>query len=167
MKPFRLTTILCAFAVFLIAGTAIGFPIAVERGAPYRITTSECLICGRMQTVERRWRRAPKETIEAHKDSLWMQPQIDKEHDHWWIRGSTEERPSWFAGAYIGCGGGIGGVSRLHYLATKRGAGVAESFVLKYKQLLIDGDLKSIREFVENEVQAALTNPPKQTAAAW
>ena len=57
MKTFRLRTLLCVFAVLAAAmayGAAIAYPIAVERGAPYQITYSECLICGRSRTIERR-----------------------------------------------------------------------------------------------------------------
>ena len=161
MKPFRLTAMLAIFAIVLVAGAAVGFPIAVERGAPYSITTSECLICGRSRTVDRQWKQSPKETIETHKQSLWMQPQIDSRHEHWWVVGSQEERPEWFAYASIGCGG-VGGVSSLHYLATKKGDDVAGPVVLKYLQLVEERDLESILNFVRNDVQTALQDPPPE-----
>ncbi|MFT5323669.1 MAG: hypothetical protein ACI8P0_001520, partial [Planctomycetaceae bacterium] len=50
-------------------GAAIAYPIAVERGAPYQVTYSECLICGRSRTIERRWKASPKETIVANPNS--------------------------------------------------------------------------------------------------
>jgi len=75
MKTFRLTKLLCVFpilAVALGAAAAISFPSAVDQYAPYESTTSECLICGRMQTVEHRWMQSPAESIYVGADSLWM-----------------------------------------------------------------------------------------------
>ncbi|MFT5095418.1 MAG: hypothetical protein ACI93T_004265 [Porticoccaceae bacterium] len=163
MKTFRLRTLLCVFAVLAAAmayGAAIAYPIAVERGAPYQITYSECLICGRSRTIERRWKASPKETIVANPNSVWMQPKIDDEHDHWWVGSSSEGRSNWFDDSYISCGGGIGGVSSPHDLATKRGDDVARPFVVQYLGLLKEGDLDAIRNFVRTDVSQALQDPP-------
>jgi hypothetical protein len=164
MKTFRLTTLLCVFAILAAAmayGAAIAYPIAVEHGAPYRITSSECLICGRSRTIEWRWKQSPIETIEAYPHSLWIEPQIDIGHDHWWVGSSSEGRSNWFGYTEIGCGG-IGGVSSLHYLATKKGDDVARPHVQKYLQLLNKGDLDAIRNFVDSELGRALQDPPVQ-----
>ncbi|MGZ0174404.1 MAG: hypothetical protein ACKVHE_33285, partial [Planctomycetales bacterium] len=126
---------------------------------PFHETTSECLVCGRMRTVGQSWLQAPTETFSGRADSEWMQAKILGKHDHWWVGCSTHARPKWFAASYFGCGGGIGGVSQLHQLAISRGEDVAKPFVREYQQLLIDGDLNSIREFIQNDVHAALTDP--------
>ncbi|MDA1166447.1 MAG: hypothetical protein O3B13_25405 [Planctomycetota bacterium] len=162
MKPFRLTAMLSVFAVALIASAAIGVPIAIEKGAPYRITSSECLVCGRMQTIERRWSQPPEESIEAHKDAIWMARHLPDKHDHWWVPGSAESRDEWFGYSLSACGGGVGGVSLLHYLAQKRGQDIAGPFVQEYLQLVNEGDLESIRSFVQSDVQNALLDPHPQ-----
>ncbi|MFT5327834.1 MAG: hypothetical protein ACI8P0_005740, partial [Planctomycetaceae bacterium] len=67
---------------------------------------------------------------------------------------------NWFDDSYISCGGGIGGVSSPHDLATKRGDDVARPFVVQYLGLLKEGDLDAIREFVHTDVSQALQDPP-------
>lgn len=169
MPTFRLTKLFCVFsilAVALVAAAAIGFPSAIDQYAPFESTTSECLICGRMRTVERRWMQSPAESIYVGDDSLWMQPQVDSEHDHWWAACSTEERPGWFDYSMIGCGGGVGGVSTLHHVATNRGADVAQPLVNEYLQLTQGGDLKSVRNFVQYRVMPALQDRPRAPAVA-
>ncbi len=163
MKTFRLTKLLCVFpilAVALVAAAAIGFPSAVDQYAPYESTTSECLICGRMRTVEHRWMQSPAESIYAGDDSLWMQPQVDNKHDHWWVACSTEGRPGWFDYSMIGCGGGVGGVSTLHYVETYRGVEVAQPLIIEYLQLTQDHDVKSVRDFVQQKLMPALQDRP-------
>ena len=162
MKTFRLSKLLCVFAILtaaIVYGAMVVYPIAVERSAPYRITYSECLVCGRSRMVEQRWQQAPKETIEAHPHSLWMRPQIDDEHGHWWVGGSSEWRSNWFGYSGVSCGG-VGAVSSLHYLATKKGDDVARPFVAKYLQLLEEGDLDAIRNFVHTDVRPATHESP-------
>lgn len=169
MKKFRLTKLLCVFpilAVALVAAAAISFPSAVDQFAPFESTTSECLICGRMQTVEQRWMQSPAESIYVGNDALWMQPQVDSKHDHWWIFCSTHERPGWFKRSYFGCGGGVGGVSTLHHVATNRGAEVAQPLVAEYLKLTQGGDLKAVRDFVQQKLMPALQDRPRAPAVA-
>ena len=150
MKPRHLT----AMVGIILLTALVGLPIIIVKAAPYRITTSECLICGRIQTVERHWMQAPQETIETHKQSLWMDAHIGEHTEHWWSGCSSEQRTYWFGRASIGCGG-IGGVSSLHYLAEKSGEDVAAPFIEKYLQLIEAGDRESIESVVRNDVQTA------------
>lgn len=169
MKTFRLTKLLCVFpilAVALVAGAAIALPSAVDEYAPFESTTSECLICGRMQTIENRWLQKPTNSMHVGTDSLWIQPQIDDKHKHWWIFCSTHERPGWFKRSYFGCGGGVGGVSTLHHVATRRDTEVAQPLVDEYLQLTQGGDLKVVRDFVQQKVMPALHDQPDVPADA-
>jgi len=169
MKTFRLTKLLCVIPILmvvLVAAAATRFPSTMDQYSPFKSTTSECLICGRMRTVERRWMQSPVESIYVGDDSLWMQPQVDNKHDHWWAACSTEERPGWFDYSMIGCGGGIGGVSTLHHVATNSGADVAQPLVDEYLQLTQCGDLKSVRDFVQQRIMPALQNRPHAPAVA-
>ena len=165
MKTFRLTKLLCVFpvlAVASIAGVAIGVPSTVEEFAPLQSSTSECLSCGRMQTIERRWMQNPTSSIHAGADSLWMQPHVDSEHDHWWVECSSAERRDWFDNVMFGCGGCTLGVWTMHQLAISKGDQFAQPFVQKYLLLTETGDLKSVREFVQEEILPALQEPPIQ-----
>lgn len=169
MKTFRLTKLLCVFpilAVVLVAGLALGIPTTVEQYAPYESTTSECLICGRMQTIEKRWMQDQASSIYAGEDSLWMQPQVDNEHEHWWVGCSTASRPDWFGNLLFGCGGGVGGVSSLHYLAKSKGQDVSQPYVQKYVQLTKTGDLKAVRDFVQQEIVTTFQEPAVTQAAS-
>lgn len=169
MKTFRLTKLLCVFpilAVALVAAAAIVFPSTVEQYAPYESTTSECLICGRMLTVEQRWMQSPTESIYVGDDALWIQPQVDSEHEHWWAACSNEARSGWFDYSMIGCGGGVGGVSTLHHVVTYRGIEVAQPLVDEYLQLTQDGNLKAVRDFVQQRVMPALQDQPDVPADA-
>lgn len=169
MKTFRLTKLLCVFpvlAVGLVVATAVGIPATVDEFAPFESTTSECLICGQMQTTEKRWMQNPTSSVYGSEASLWLQTRVDRSHDHWWVGCSTHSRYGWFASSFFGCGGGIGGVWSLHSLATSRGDNFTQPYLQKYLQLTETGDLTSVRNFVQEEILPALQNPPLQDSAA-
>jgi hypothetical protein len=163
MKTFRLTKLLSVFpvlAVALVAGAAVGVPATVERFAPYSSTTSECLVCGRMQTIEKRWLQDQTSSIYAGEDSLWMQPQVDNEHEHWWVGCSPASRPNWYGDLLFGCGGGIGGVSSLHHLSKSKGHEFSQPYLQNYLQLTKADNLKAVRDFVQEEILPALQDSP-------
>lgn len=140
----------------IAVAAVVGIPVLIEKAAPYEITVSECLVCGRIQSVERKWMQAPRKSIETPDSTVWLEKQTNPEHDHWWVGCSTEVRPRWFASSMIGCGG-VGAISSLHYLSKKRGHESVEPYVSRYMELVTERDLASIQEFVWNDLQAALT----------
>lgn len=151
------------FVVVLFAAAALvgGMPLLIAVGAPYQIATSECLVCGRMRSVDDRWLRTPVETIDESETSNWMDRHLQGHSEHWWSGCSTETRGSWFHSASIGCGG-IGGVSSLQRLAQAVGPEQAEPFIERYLQLVELRDHFALVEFVRGELQPAYVEVTRQ-----
>ena len=109
MKPL-IILVLTLIALF-VAGASM--PNLEDKYAPFEIRWNECLICGRSQTVENRWRRAPVTKVEESDHSRWADT-LSPGHKHHWAKSSVESREEWFGSSMVGCGG-IGGIGSLYY----------------------------------------------------
>ena len=151
-------SLLLAIAALLIAGASL--PI-LGKYAPFETRWNECLICGRNQIVERRWRRAPVTTVEAYDHSHWADT-LSPGHKHHWATSSVESREEWFGSSMVGCGG-IGAIGSLYLIQSRQGEEVAAPLVEKYLKLVKSGNRQAIQTFtvdvVSPAVEAALEVP--------
>jgi|GEM_PF-3069559 hypothetical protein len=150
MKPL-IILVLTLIALF-VAGASM--PNLADKYAPFEVRWNECLICGRSQTVENRWRRTPVTKVEEYDHSRWADT-LSPRHKHHWATSSVESREEWFGSSMVGCGG-IGGIGSLYYIHSHQGDDVAAPLVEKYLKLAKTGDLTAISDFTRGELSKAV-----------